>query len=353
MVSCPEKILPGIHMAANKSQLARLLFIDDQIRQGMRGGRLANCSTLAREYEVSTKTIQRDLEFMRERWDVPVAYDQRRRGFYYTEENYGLPALHVNEGEIFGLLVARRGLEAYRNTPVHDSLVSVFKKLADSLPDKISVDAAWLGNRISVLPEHHTIIDPEVWNTVCRGLQQSRTLELSYRKPGAGAAGCRQIDPYHLVHYQGGWYLLGRCHSRRRTLTFALSRISEVALLTGTFAVPAAFNLEASLKNSFGIILGRRPRRVRLHFSRAAAPYVAERIWHPGQSLRRHRDGTITLGLPTTDLTEIRRWVLSWGSEARVLAPRELARAVRQELAGALAGYDAKLKSRPTRKVKR
>lgn len=340
-------------MVANKSQLARLLFIDDQIRQGMRGGRLANCSTLAREYEVSTKTIQRDLEFMRERWDVPVAYDQRRRGFYYTEENYGLPALHVNEGEIFGLLVARRGLEAYRNTPVHDSLVSVFKKLADSLPDKISVDAAWLGNRISVLPEHHTIIDPEVWNTVCRGLQQSRTLELSYRKPGAGAAGCRQIDPYHLVHYQGGWYLLGRCHSRRRTLTFALSRISQVALSAGTFAVPAAFNLEASLKNSFGIILGRRPRRVRLHFSRTAAPYVAERIWHSRQSLRRHRDGTITLGLPTTDLTEIRRWVLSWGSEVQVLAPRELVRAVRQELAGALAGYDAKLKSRPTTKVKR
>ncbi|MEJ2032837.1 MAG: HTH domain-containing protein, partial [Deltaproteobacteria bacterium] len=129
-------------MPENKSQLARLLFIDDKIRQGMRSGRLANCSSLAAEYEVSTKTIQRDIEFLRERWEAPVAYDQRRRGFYYSEENYGLPALHVNEGEVVGLLLARRGLEAYRNTPVYGSLISVFRKLADSLPDKVSVDAA-------------------------------------------------------------------------------------------------------------------------------------------------------------------------------------------------------------------
>jgi predicted DNA-binding transcriptional regulator YafY len=329
-------------MPENKSQLARLLFIDDRIRQGMRAGRLANCSSLAAEYEVSSKTIQRDLEFLRERWDAPVAYDQRRRGFYYAEENYGLPALHVNEGEIVGLLLARRGLEAYRNTPVHDSLVSVFQKLADSLPDKVSVDSAWLGNRISVLPEQHAIIDPEAWNFVCRGLQQSRTIAVSHRKPGAEEASRRQLDPYHLVHYQGGWYLLGHCHTRRQILTFALSRITNVELLAATFAVPADFNLEESMKNSFGIFLGKKPCKVRLLFARAAAPYVAERVWHPEQTLRLHRDGSVTLTLPTTDLTEISRWILSWGSGVKVLAPRELAAAVHRELATALAGYREK-----------
>jgi predicted DNA-binding transcriptional regulator YafY len=325
-------------MPENKSQLARLLFIDDKIRQGMRSGRLANCSSLAAEYEVSTKTIQRDIEFLRERWEAPVAYDQRRRGFYYSEENYGLPALHVNEGEVVGLLLARRGLEAYRNTPVYGSLVSVFRKLADSLPDKVFVDATWLGNRISVLPEQHTIIDPKAWNAVCQGLQQGRTLAISYLKPGAEKSS-RRVDPYHLVHYQGGWYLLGRCHSRQQILTFALSRMSEVELLPDTFAVPADFNLEENLKNGFGIFQGQKTYKVRLLFAKSAAPYVAERVWHPDQTLRLHRDGSLILTLPATDLTEIRRWVLSWGSGVEVLAPKELSRAVQQELITALTGY--------------
>ena len=326
-------------MTENKSQLARLLFIDDQIRQGMRTGKLANCSSLAREYEVSTKTVQRDIEFMRERWDAPVAYDQQRRGFYYLEENYGLPALHVNEGEIVGLLVARRGLEAYRNTPVYESLVSIFQKLADSLPGKVSVDSAWLGSRISVMPEQHAVISPEVWNGVCRGLQQSRIVEISYRKPGAEDSGRRRVAPYHLVHYQGGWYLIGHCHQRRRTITFALSRISQVELLADNFAVPEDFNLEESMKSSFGIFLGQNPRLVRLLFNSSAAPYVAERIWHPEQALRHHRNGSVTLTLPTTDLVEIRRWVLSWGSGVQVLVPRELALEVRRELEMALSVY--------------
>jgi predicted DNA-binding transcriptional regulator YafY len=336
-------------MPENKSQLARLLFIDDQIRQGMRAGRLANCSSLAKDYEVSTKTIQRDLEFLRERWDAPVAYDQRQRGFYYTEENYGLPALHVNEGEIVGLLLARRGLEAYRNTPVHECLVSVFQKLADSLPDKVSVDSAWLGNRLTVLPEQHAVIDPVVWNSVCRGLQQCRTLAISHRKPGAEEPSRRRVNPYHLVHYQGGWYLIGHCHTRRQILTFALSRITGVELLADAFAAPADFNLEESMKNSFGIFLGKKPCNVRLLFTNTAAPYVTERVWHPEQILRLHRNGSVTLTLPATDLTEVRRWILSWGSGVKVLAPRELAEAVHQELATALAGY---LDKRPVREEK-
>ncbi|MFH7319048.1 helix-turn-helix transcriptional regulator [Desulfurivibrio sp. D14AmB] len=326
-------------MPENKSQLARLLFIDDRIRRGMASGRLANCSSLAGEYEVSTKTIQRDIEFLRERWNAPLAYDQRRRGFYYREENYGLPALHVNEGEMVGLLLARRGLEAYRNTPIHDSLVSVFKKLAESLPDRVSVDAAWLGDRISVLPEQHTIIDPESWHRVCRGLQQNSTLAFNYRKPGAASSRRRQVDPYHLAHYQGGWYLLGHCHTRRQLLTFALSRISAVEPLADHFLPPADFNPEESLQKNFGIFMGNRPCRVSLFFSPAAAPYVAERVWHPEQTLRPLRDGGAILTLPAADLTEIRRWVLSWGSQVKVLGPEELVQAIRAETAATLARY--------------
>lgn len=326
-------------MAENKSQLVRLLFIDERIRQGMHGGRLANCTSLAAEYEVSIKTIQRDLEFLRDQWSAPLQYDPQRRGYFYTEKKYALPALHINEGELVGLLVAQQGLTAYRNTPVHDSLVSVVRKLAASLPDKVSVDSSWLGSRISVLPAQATVIRPDVWDRVSCGLQQGRAIRITYRKPGAKAATERRIDPYHLTHYQGEWYLVGYCQHRHRILTFAVSRISEVELLGRTFSVPEDFSFEESLKTSFGIFRGEKPVTVILRFNRVVAPYILERVWHPQQEVRQHRNGTVTLRLITTDLTEIRRWVLSWGSGVRVLAPAQLAEALRDELMAALEGY--------------
>ncbi|MFZ5774563.1 MAG: helix-turn-helix transcriptional regulator [Thermodesulfobacteriota bacterium] len=326
-------------MAGNKSQLARLLFIDQQIREGMRSGRLANCTSLSGEYEVSAKTILRDIEFLRVSHDAPIEYDQQRKGYYYAEENYALPALHIREGDLFSLLVAQKGLEQYRDTPLFDALSSVFKKIEQSLPDKVSVDSAWLGNRISVLPEQHTVIAPAIWETVARALQHNQVLRLDYQRPGAANPASRQVEPYHLTRHQGEWYLIGFCHLRAEVRTFAVSRIGRAEETGQSFVMPEQFDYQTSMRDSFGIFRGERQYQVRLRFEARQAPFMLERIWHREQRVQRHRDGSATLTLPATDLVEIRRWILSWGAGVKVLAPRELAEAVRQELSQALAVY--------------
>ncbi|MFC1672458.1 hypothetical protein ACFL01_04915, partial [Planctomycetota bacterium] len=72
-------------MPETKPQLRRLMHIDTMIREGERRGKLHNAKTLAREYgEVSEKTIQRDLEFLRDTFRAPIAYDKRAHGYYFT-----------------------------------------------------------------------------------------------------------------------------------------------------------------------------------------------------------------------------------------------------------------------------
>ena len=326
-------------MAGNKSQLGRLLFIDREIRAGMGSGRLANCSSLARQYEVSAKTILRDIDFMKSRMDAPIAYDSRRRGYLYSEENYALPALRVREGELFALLVAQKGLEQYRGTPVYESLASVFKRIEQSLPEQVSLDAAWLGARISILPEQHTRIDHQVWETTLKALRQGRTVRISHCRPGAEACSEREVDPYHIVGHQGEWYLIGFCRSRGEVRTFAISRIAS-ALPTGrAFRMPDSFAFDEFRRSSFGIIRGDRPCTVTLRFAAGLAPYVREREWHPAQKVREHRDGGLTLSLPATDLIEVKCWALSWGPGVRVMAPRRLATQVADDLAAALRVY--------------
>ena len=57
-----------------------------RIHQAILSGKYPNCTKLAQELEVSTKSVARDLEFMRDRLNFPLEYDKTRWGYYYTEE---------------------------------------------------------------------------------------------------------------------------------------------------------------------------------------------------------------------------------------------------------------------------
>jgi proteasome accessory factor B len=55
------------------------------------------CRKLADELEVSTKTIQRDIDFMRDQLGLPIEYDQLHFGFIYTEPVTSFPSIEVSE----------------------------------------------------------------------------------------------------------------------------------------------------------------------------------------------------------------------------------------------------------------
>ena len=95
-----------------------------QIHQAIQSGKYPNATTLAQELEVCTKSIQRDLEFMRDRLGLPLEYDGQRWGYYYTEAVRSFPTLQITEGELFALLVAEKALQQYRGTSFEKPLLS-------------------------------------------------------------------------------------------------------------------------------------------------------------------------------------------------------------------------------------
>lgn len=327
-------------MIGNKGQLQRLLFIDRSIREGMKSGRLANCATMAAAYEVSSKSIMRDIDYLKNQGGAPLQYDRRRFGFYYTEESYRLPAMQISESDLFAISLARKTLRQYENTPLYQKLAKVFSKIEESLPERISVDPAWVDERLSLVPESRTIIDPEVWESVATGLRLCRQLEIHYLKPGMETVKPRLVDPYHAVNYQGEWYLIGHCHCRKEIRTFAFSRICTAQATSNIFTVPADFSFEHFSTHQFGIFQGDRNYEVQLVFSQQNRPYIEEREWHREQRLEVMPDGKLLLSFATTHLFEVKRWILSWGNGVKVVAPPELVNNMREELQKALQAYD-------------
>lgn len=316
-----------------KPQYKRLLFIDERLREDA----YPNCSTLAEGWEVSAKTIQRDIDYLRDELRAPIAYDAVRHGFYYTEHNYRLPAFSISESDLFAVMIAEKALRQFRDTPLYDRLVGVFDKIGGALPDRVSIQPEWVDRRITFLPDAATHIQPETWSRIAQGLRENRRLQIAHHSPARGSTATRDVDPYYLVSHKGEWYLIAHSHHHGAIRTFAVSRIESVALLDTTFTMDGELDAAALMGDHFGIMFSGRSYKVRIRFEARLAPYIRERSWHTEQALQEHRDGGVTLCFPTNHLNEVKDWVLSWGAGARALAPAELVRRIRDEVA-AMAG---------------
>jgi predicted DNA-binding transcriptional regulator YafY len=321
-------------MAKYKPQHARLLFIDLKIREK----RFPNRNTLAEEWETSSKTIQRDLDYLRYELDAPLEYSAKERGYFYTEEQYQLPAINIRESDLFAIYLADKLLGQYEGTPIYDSLRSVFSKIEDSLPEKVATRPGNDQSLFTVFPPFSTIILPEVFATVVDCLRTSTRLEIEYGSPG-NALVWRRIDPYHGVRFEGDWYVVGHCHLRSAIRTFSLARIATARKLKERFAVPGDFDFRKLSASQFGIHWGEDDIEVKIWFARPAAAYVRERIWHPSQVIVDNADGSLVLLLTVNHLLELQRWIFSWGAMAQVLEPPSLVEEVRNTVQGMAGRY--------------
>ena len=301
-----------------------------RIHQEVASGSFPNATTLARGMEVSTKSIQRDLEFMRDRLNLPLEYDGSRFGYHYTEPVSSFPTFQITEGELVALLIAEKALEQYRGTNFEKPLVSALKKMASQLPDTVSFNIADWDQTISFRTSAEPILNLEVFDALAKATAARKQLRFDYRKPGQQKPEPRVIDPYHLANINGEWFLFAFDHARKDIRTFVPPRISNIHATGKTFARPAKFSLEKRLHDSFGVVSGHGEFNVVIRFDEIGAGYIREKRWHPSQQLRDVKGGGAELRMKLSSLAEVQRWVLSWGGHAKVISPRELAASVRE-----------------------
>lgn len=319
-------------MKRTQSQYARLMELDRLIR----AGKHPNCLTFGAEWGVSAKTVQRDIDFLRDQCGAPIEYDREHKGFRYTDASWWLPALPLTEADLLAVLLAARVAEQYRGSPVARQVSQVFTKLAEVLPGNITLAPELLYNRFTFTAPPARPLQEEVWTPVVRGLLARHTVRLVYRPFGSGATRTdkeSRVNPCHIANLQGEWYLFGVHAGHSDVRQFAMGRIESAAVTDDPFTMPPGFDARKLLEGVFARFTGDgKPMTVQLLFDAEVAEWVAERQWHPGQTLKTRKSGDVELSFPARGLYEVQRWVLAWGSKVRVLAPAELAGMVRAEV---------------------
>lgn len=312
-------------MPSSRPPLARMMRIHEMLQDG----RLTNCTRLARELEVSTKTAMRDLAFMRDQLGLPAEYYARTFSWRYTHPVTSFPTVQVSEGELLALLVAQKALEPYKGTPYHDQLAHAFGKLSAGMNDRISFSPAGSGQNVSF---HHAGLgkaDLKLFEKLARAVNEQVEIQFTYRKAGQQGGDSRSVRPYHLANRENSWYLVGFDLTRNALRNYAVGRMSGIILTARKFVRPADFSPEKHFGKAFGAFVGSGDYRVVIRFAAAVADQVRERFWHESQETVELPNGRIEFTVQLGGLDEILRWVLGWGEQAEVIAPDELRQRVR------------------------
>ena len=303
-----------------------------RLHQLIAAEKFPNCRSLAQELEVSSKTIQRDIDFMRDRMGMPIEYHQTEFGFYFTKAVTHFPTLEISEGEMVALFIAQQALAQHRGTSFEAPLRAACEKLAAALPAGMRGSLPELAAAVSFRTAGVSPAGVGVFEAVNRAVQGSVEVAFQYHKLGSEQWEMRRVRPYHVACVQNQWYCIGHDLDREELRTFALPRMREVKLTRAKFERPANFSIERHLGASFGVFRGAdagRVHRIRIRFSGRAARLVPERIWHEAQEIQQAGAGKVELRLELSGLEEIAGWVLSWGEEAEVMSPKALREMIR------------------------
>jgi proteasome accessory factor B len=307
------------------------------IHAAIRGGGFPNCSTLARQIEVTSKTIQRDINHMRDFLGLPIEYDPIQHGYYYTRDTSDFPVFETTADTLAGLFLARAALDSVRGTTLEQTMSEIFGKLTRNLQGEVRFNWSDLDNAFSRKRTGPSPKDVKLFGELADAVLKRREVSFAYRKLGAMRAETRRVRPYHLGEVDGGWYLIAHDLERGALRTFALPRLTRLKVTAKTFDRPRDFDGREYLRRSFGVwnVDGDSA----LHFVRVelrgyAARLAQERRWHPTQETLPLNDKAtkVEVRFEVGRLEEVMRWTLSFGSQAKVLGPPDLARMVRDEL---------------------
>jgi predicted DNA-binding transcriptional regulator YafY len=308
--------------------------------------------TLQKEMGISRSSVYRLLDHLQSDMGYPL-YNERdgHRMQWKMEERYllklpniSLPELNLTRDDILllSLLLGRQNpLEDTRFGKVQLSLRKKLAALDSASPGTAQSLDVWsrfvtplrTGRKVYRGTENNLkIIFQAIENrTVCRGryhaFSTGRELDLQFR-------------PLRIYEWNQGLYLFCLLESELPRRNLAVERFETISLTGDTFEAPD-FDPDDLMEKAFTVTWDD-PLFVRIHFIKEAAPYVKARIWALDQSFEDREDGSTILCMNTSGQYDVFRWVLGFGSSARILEPIELAEKVVKELEITLQQYQSR-----------
>lgn len=318
----------------------RLVGLDELLRSR----RPVPMNSLTSRFECTAATIRRDFTRLQERYNVEIDYDAEIGGYRYREGGIDLPQ-HFTIDDAHALFVAIPILEKYAGTSLGSNFRDALDQLAGHLPPNARKRLERITTRVRAKSLDIAAQDPDKFAQLLEATLEDETVEITYKTTVHSTTSSRAIDPYCLMEFPGGWYVLAHCHVRKRVLAFKTDRMWSITRTGKSFERPDDFDPDRLLAHSMGPFVPEadaEPTKVVIWFDELARRWVREIGWHSSQKITNAPGGGIRMTLHLTNFVEVTRLVLSWGERAEILEPEHLRAQVAKQLKEAAARYATK-----------
>ena len=292
---------------------------------------------LADRFEVSTKTIQRDIATL------------RAVGLEVVEatEKFGLKRWRVEPDttrvprflfdEAAAMYLGRRFLEPLAGTIFWEAAQRAFAKLKATFTPETLAYVESFGPAI-----HQTAIGSSDYSqransidALMTAIEDRKVTTIEYHSLKADAPRPVSVQPLGMIYHEGSLFLVAIAEEHGQVRHYKIDRLSGVEITENRFTPPEGFALKQHLSGTLGVY-GVDPdqplRTVCIRFAVAAARYIQEHTWHESQTLEPQPDGTVICTLQLKSLVEVQSWILSFGPRAEAIEPPELREAVKADL---------------------
>jgi predicted DNA-binding transcriptional regulator YafY len=285
----------------------------------LQGRRVITAEDIAGHFEISLRTVYRDIAALSE-GGVPIVAEA---GVGYSLLNgYSMPPVMFTPEEASALFMGGHLVEHLTDPSLEAQMRSALLKIRSVLPrghqdrlDRLQRSTAFLAG-----PPPGPDGESAVLTRIQSALAQRRVLEITYQTKGEGPAKRREVEPLGLVFYSDRWHLIGYCRMRRDFRDFRTDRITALSVRTETFEGHPDFSLRDHIDTwreayERKEIIVRVARPVLDRFRRACYGGTVEERWE-GDWLR----ATIL----SDECDYLAGWMLSFGTSLEVVEPMSL-----------------------------
>lgn len=327
-----------------KHLIARIQIIDKELSQNKYVKTKDLVRIIAKEtLPVTRRTIQKDIELMKEEskvgYSAPIAYDSKKRAYYYTDPNFTIQAFGLKEEDIMALLFYAKTLEQYKGVKIFKDILIAIEKVLENFDMAKKTRKAIMNRTLMQTEKIISIKGVEFIEKILKAIVANQKIIFDYTKFESEPTKSRILAPILLKEDRHYWYVIGALEGKDTLTTFALDRMSNL-VVTNQYFNPIPFDSELYFKHSLGITVAEKiPVEVVLSFKAFQGNYIKTLPIHETQKILKDNEKELRISIQVKPTYEFYSKILGYGSDVKVISPRSVAKEIKQQLHTALKNY--------------
>jgi len=306
-----------------RSKISRVI----EILTTLQAGGSYTVGDLSKMFGTSRRTIFRD---MKELQDIGVPYHcDKKTGGYTIEPEFFLPSANLNLQEAMSLLLLAHKVSDQVQFPFKRSALLAALKIENNLPTEIKEYCRTaLGNISTGVNDRTPVRQNAQFDRIFTQLQEAiakkRKVNICYYPFFESGVIKTEFCPYRLFYNDQKWHVLGRSSLQNNVRTFELNCIRGLETTEECFLEDEDFDVSEYLGRAWSMVPEGQIYHIKLHFLPKVANDIAEVKWHSTQKVKPNGDGSAIVEFRVDGLSEITWWILGYGDQVQVLAPKAL-----------------------------